>query len=66
MPLQELGWRLVRRIVLGDAARDDRSATEELTRLRADANWAYLKPRRRRAREAYHRKLRGYRARFDE
>jgi hypothetical protein len=40
-------WRLVRRVVLGDGARDDHAVTDTLTRLRRDANWAYLKPRRR-------------------
>jgi hypothetical protein len=32
--------RAVRRIVLGDAARDDEELTQQLDRLRADANWA--------------------------
>jgi cytochrome P450 len=39
-------WRIVRRVVLGDAARDDRELTDLLTALRADANWAFLRPRR--------------------
>lgn len=39
-------WRIVRRIVLGDGARDDEQVTEDLQRLRKDANWSYLKPRR--------------------
>lgn len=38
-------WRMVRRIVLGDAARDDHEVTDRLTKLRGDANWAYLKPK---------------------
>lgn len=46
-------WRLVRRIVLGDAARDDRRLTRLLNLLRADANWAYLRPRRTRVRERF-------------
>ena len=49
-----LGWddfraiwsRAVRRIVLGDAARDDTQLTEQLDQLRADANWAQFRPRR--------------------
>jgi cytochrome P450 len=49
-----LGWpdfraiwsRAVRRIVLGDAARDDTELTGQLDRLRADANWAEFHPRR--------------------
>ncbi|MGW6278407.1 cytochrome P450 [Kribbella sp. NPDC055071] len=48
-----LGWdefraiwsRVVRRIVLGDSARDDTELTEQLDRLRADANWAEFHPR---------------------
>ncbi|PYG00302.1 Cytochrome P450 [Georgenia satyanarayanai] len=39
-------WRIVRRIVLGDGARDDEQVTDDLLRLRKDANWAYFKPRR--------------------
>jgi hypothetical protein len=47
-----LGWnefrtvwsRVVRRIVLGDAARNDVELTEQLDQLRADANWAQLGP----------------------
>jgi hypothetical protein len=32
-------WRMVRRIVLGDSARDDNAITDMLARLRRDANW---------------------------
>lgn len=39
-------WRLVRRVVLGDSARDDERVTDDLLRLRKDANWSYFKPRR--------------------
>ncbi|GAA5055330.1 cytochrome P450 [Thermocatellispora tengchongensis] len=39
-------WRAVRRVVLGDGARDDEELTRLLARLRDDANWAYLRPRR--------------------
>ena len=39
-------WRAVRRIVLGDVARDEVALTDALWRLRRDANWAYLKPKR--------------------
>jgi hypothetical protein len=35
-------WRLVRRIALGDRARDDESITDELLRLRKAGNWAFL------------------------
>lgn len=39
-------WRIVRRIVLGDGARDDEQVTDDLLRLRKDGNWSYFKPRR--------------------
>ena len=38
--------RVVRRIVLGDAAGDDERLTELLDRLRRTANWAWAAPRR--------------------
>jgi cytochrome P450 len=50
-------WRMVRRVVLGDGARDDHELTDMLTSLRGDANWAYFKPRRRRLRERFLRRL---------
>jgi cytochrome P450 len=46
-------FRVVRRVVLGDAARDDAVLTDMLARLRRDANWAFLHPRRRRLRERF-------------
>jgi hypothetical protein len=36
---------MVRRIVLGDAAREDHQLTDLLRALRKDASWAYLKPK---------------------
>jgi cytochrome P450 len=56
-----LGWdefravwlRVVRRIVLGDSARDDTDLTADLDRLRADANWAGFHPRRDDVRERF-------------
>ncbi|MDO3637966.1 cytochrome P450 [Mycolicibacterium arseniciresistens] len=35
-------WRLVRRLVLGEQARDDETITDQLWRLRAAGNWAFL------------------------
>lgn len=52
--------RLVRRIVLGDAARNDRGVTALLTMLRADANWAYLRPRHHTVRRRFFHRLRRY------
>ncbi len=40
-------FRMVRRCVFGDAARDDVALTRLLFRLRAGANWAFLAPERR-------------------
>jgi cytochrome P450 len=39
-------WRIVRQIVLGAAARHDTRLTADLGSLRFDANWAFLRPRR--------------------
>jgi cytochrome P450 len=57
----ELGWddfirswyRLVRRVVFGDAAADDHELTDMLQQLRSDANWAFFKPRRRKLRAKF-------------
>src|SRR5829696_7968925 len=35
-------WRLVRRLTLGDAARDDDEVTDSLLRLRKAGNWSFL------------------------
>lgn len=43
----------VRRVVLGDGARDDRRTTDLLDRLRAAANWSYLHPTRERTRAEF-------------
>lgn len=56
-------WRMVRRIVFGDHARDDQVTTDLLGRLRSAANWSYLLPRRRRAREEFLGRVRSLRAR---
>jgi cytochrome P450 len=56
-----LGWeefrsiwsRVVRRIVLGDCARDDTALSADLDQLRADANWAEFHPRRDDVRERF-------------
>ena len=42
------GWfRVVRRCLFGDGAADDTDLTAMLMRLRSDANWAFLHPKRR-------------------
>jgi cytochrome P450 len=53
-------WRIVRRVVLGDAARDDHETTNVLSRLRADANWSYLKPRRKGLQQVFEQRVRDY------
>ena len=51
-------WRLVRRIVLGDGARDDTVLTAQLDRLRSAANWSVLSSRRHELRGAFMDRLR--------
>ena len=51
-------WRIVRRVVLGDGARDDRELIESLNQLRADANWAFLAPRHREHQRRFQERLR--------
>jgi cytochrome P450 len=46
-------WAVVRRIVLGDHAREDAQLTDLLGTLRQAGNWAYLRPRRRRQRQRF-------------
>ncbi|WP_216207723.1 cytochrome P450 [Amycolatopsis aidingensis] len=59
-------WRTVRRIVLGDTARTDDTVTGLLDRLRLDANWAYLGPRRARTFAELSRRLDGYLGRAEQ
>jgi cytochrome P450 len=55
--LAQAHGRLVRRIVLGDAAADDRLLTDLLDQLRRDGNWAWLMPRREKVRERFDQRL---------
>jgi len=58
----ELAWgafnirwhAMVRRVVLGNAARDDHEVTDMLEQLRASANWAFLHPRQKTLLESFH------------
>jgi cytochrome P450 len=50
-------WRMARRVVFGDAAREDNVLTDLIARLRGDANWAFLQPRRRRLRAEFMERL---------
>ncbi|MFI6514715.1 cytochrome P450 [Spirillospora sp. NPDC050679] len=58
-------WRVIRRVVLGDAARDDDEISDLLTTLRMNANWSFAHPRRDRVRERFQRRLRGHLARAE-
>lgn len=53
-------WRIARRIVLGDSARDDEQLTDDLLVLRQNANWAFLHPQQRGLRERFQRRLNEY------
>jgi cytochrome P450 len=53
-------WQLVRRIVLGDAARDDDAVTDDLWSLRKSANWSFLGRSRVRRRERFFDQLYAY------
>ncbi|WP_461030387.1 cytochrome P450, partial [Streptomyces sparsus] len=55
-------WRAVRRITLGDVARDDTVITSQLDSLRAAGNWSVLSPRRVLLRAAFSRRLNAYAA----
>lgn len=56
-----IGWyRMVRRIVLGDDARDDTELTDLLEDLRYRANFAFLRPKHRSKREDLLRRLNHY------
>ncbi|MGW0809704.1 cytochrome P450 [Nonomuraea sp. NPDC002799] len=58
-------WRIARRVVLGDGARDDVTLTRQLDRLRGDANWSYLRGRRTDVYNAFRRRLAGHLARAE-
>lgn len=53
-------WRIVRRIVLGDAARDDTALTTQLQQLRSAGNWSLLGPRRKDVQAAFLHRVRTY------
>jgi cytochrome P450 len=56
----EAWFRLVRRIVLGDRAREDHALTGLMVRLRSRANWAFTVPKNQRFREDLHARLMAY------
>jgi cytochrome P450 len=56
----EAWFRMVRRVVLGDAARDDHAVTDLLADLRAAANWSLVRPKAERTRDRFYRQLNGH------
>ncbi len=50
-------WRIVRRLVLGDHARDAREVTDDLAALRSRGNWAFLLPAARHRRGTFRARL---------
>lgn len=57
--------RIIRRVTLGEAARDDTRLTADLNHLRDLANWAYLLPRHERRRARFQRRVDAYVARAE-
>ncbi len=53
-------WRIVRRVVLGDDAREDHALTDLLTRLRRRGNWSVLARRREDLQRRFHDRVRTY------
>jgi cytochrome P450 len=58
-------YRVIRRVVLGDAARDDEQLTDQLAALRRDANWAMFHPRRRSLRARFTQRLESHLSRAE-
>lgn len=61
----EAWFRIVRRVVFGDGARDDEEVTELMEKLRAAGNWAFFHPKRRALRDQLHERLRYYLSRAE-
>jgi cytochrome P450 len=61
----EAWFRVVRRVILGDAAREDHEFTNLVARLRSHANWAFLNPKRRGLRQQFFDRLQSHLARAE-
>jgi cytochrome P450 len=61
----EAWFRMVRRVTLGEAARDDRELTDMLARLRYTADWLVLAPPRRDLQEQFYTRLSSHIARAE-
>jgi cytochrome P450 len=59
-------FRVVRRVIFGEHAADDHEFTALTAQLRADANWAFLKPRNHSRREYFLKRLRNHLAQAEE
>jgi cytochrome P450 len=60
------GWfRVVRRVVLGDSARDDHELTAMIDSLRSGANWSYFTPKRKDLRKQFFVRLNDHLARAE-
>jgi hypothetical protein len=53
-------FRVVRRVIFGNAATEDHELSATMAKLRSAANWAFLTPQRRRVRAELHDRIRGY------
>lgn len=53
-------WRIVRRVVLGESARDDHELTDQLWTLRANGNWSFAHPTRHALRDRFTQRLQRY------
>lgn len=53
-------WRMVRRLVFGDSARDDEAVTDDLWRLRKAGNWSFAAPLHERRRSRFFERLYRY------
>ncbi|WP_230533605.1 cytochrome P450 [Microvirga roseola] len=70
---EELNWdkftvawhKVIRRVVLGDSARDDHELTEMLAKLRAVSNWGFLHPKRAKLAKQFHDRLNQYLSRAE-
>jgi cytochrome P450 len=60
------GWfRMVRRVVFGDGAADDEELRDIVDQLRSDANWAFMRRKRKELRREFFRKLNAHLARAE-
>jgi cytochrome P450 len=56
----ERWFRMVRRVVFGEGAAEDHELSAMMAQLRADANWAFLKPKRKGLRERFLARVRAH------